>query len=184
MACLINDGTTRTCDFQAGGLSAMYLANIDEVASWSDSDTDGVLDTITMADVSNVFYKFDFLSDTGSFGQELTVSNGQKYYNQTLTFNLSSTSELSSSSDGEQSNAEAQSLQDLVDKLNLGKFVAIAKMKNGKLFIVGKQNGLETDTNTFNSGAAGGDFAGYTFEMSAEATEGIELFNDEADIPV
>lgn len=195
MSCLIDNGVARTCQFEAGGIQKLWMANFDEVTSITDGDADGVLDTITMDDVSDVFYEFKAARDSASFSSELQVNAGQKYYLQTLTFNIQSTSELSNditgppdaTNDGDQTDEEAQLLQDLVDKLALGEFKAIIKTRTGRYFILGNDNPLEATVASQQTGAAAGDTAGYTLTFTSEGLSGAPLFDagsNESNIPV
>lgn len=177
MSCLINSGIARTCEFTTGGINRLYVANYDEVESFSASTMSGVIDTIVMTSGAT-FHEIVNLKDTASFTQELVVSEGQKFYTQNLVFNVSSNSEIKDGTeDGVQSVEEAQELQDLIDKLNLGKYIFIAQSRSGKFYILGKLNGLETSASTFGTGAAGGDFAGYVMTFDGQETKGAPLFD-------
>lgn len=181
MACLIDSGVQRTCEFSAGGLNSLYIANYEDVDTLT-VDASGEVTAIVFktATPQPGFFDFGFLKDTASFVQELVVSEGQKFYNQTLTFNLSQRSELTSGTpDGEQTPTEAQNLVALMDKLVLGKFIAVAGTKAGTSYLLGKLNGLEASASTLNSGAAGGDFSGYNITLNSEEIEGAPVVTED-----
>lgn len=151
MACLINNGLLNDqCQFLIGGLKNIYLANADEVTSITDTDTDDILDTITMTSGST-FYKFDLSKDTSSSTEVLTVSNGNKYILSTITFVVP------------KSDTEAILT---AEKLALGKFVAITETRMGKYKVFGLTNPLEATVGELNSGAGEGDSAGLNFQLA------------------
>jgi len=180
MSCLIDSGVKRTCEFSAGGLNSLYIANLDEVTDYT-VGTDGEITAINFSSPGG-FYDYDFLKDSASFTQELVVSEGQKYYTQTVTFNISQRSETSADTpDGEQTDIEAQKLVQLMDKLALGKFIVVATSRSGASYLLGKLNGLESSASTLNSGAAGGDFSGYSITLSGDEIEGMPIVTEEID---
>lgn len=183
MSCIISNGTKRTCEFSAGGLKSIYLANYDEVSEVG-YDATGMVTGFTMTSGST-FYNFDFLKDTASYTQELTVGTGNKFYTQNVNFNLSSASEIVDTlEDGVQTAQEAQELQNLIDQLLIGKFIVIAVDKSQKIKIFGAENGLEASAGNLESGAAGGDFNGQSITLTGEETKGSPVVDSIDTIPV
>lgn len=167
MACLITAGIAKDCDFLVGGLKDLYIANLEDVASYTDTTPDdGIINTIVMV-ATKVFFTFEFDNNTASFNNELTVSNGQKYVTQTVTFQAAS--------------KEPEVIAELKN-LALGTFVAIAVDRTGKRFILGRTNGLEATVQTLGSGAADGDFGGLAVTLSAVDIEYSQTLDEAFDI--
>jgi hypothetical protein len=156
MPCLITGGLVKDCDFLLGGLKTLYLANISDIDTYTDTTADdGIIDAIIMNGVG-VFHTFEFEDNTASFTNEMQVSAGQKYVLQTVNFSLA--------------NKEAEVIAQMKD-LALSTLVAIAVDRTGKRYILGRNNGLSATVASLNSGAAEGDFAGLTVTLSGSQVE-------------
>ena len=178
MACLITSGAIATCEFSVGGLKALYLYNKDEVASWT--ATSGLFTAFVMT-TDAVGYQFEFPKETASAGSELVVSNGQRYLRHTVTFNLDG--KVKTAAGGSpQTDAEADALVAMFEKLSLGKFIAIAEERSGKRYIYGRLNGLEASALTRNSGAAEGDFSGSVITLTGSEIEMPQVYSSTGDL--
>lgn len=167
MACLITGGIVKDCDFLLGGLKTIYLANSEDIDSYTDTvANDGIINAIVMV-ATKVFFTYEFDNNGGSFTNELTVSGGQKYVTQTVNFSVA--------------NKEAEVIADLKN-LSLANMVAICVDRTGKRYILGRTNGLEATITTLNSGAADGDFAGLTVTLSAVDIEFSQTLDPSFDI--
>lgn len=153
MSCLISAGASKDCQYSFGGLDAILLANRADITSYTVSGSGMVTGIVTG---SAGFYEFEFEKGTGAFTQELQISNGNKYFNQNVSFTLSGLD---------------QSRMELMEQLGLANVVAICKDKRGKYFILGKQGGLEATALTANSGAGEGDGLGMTITLAGSSTE-------------
>lgn len=142
--CLLNAPiNSNECSFSIGGLSKIYIANYDDVISYTDSDLDGIIDTITMGTSGTArFYEFDISKNTSSANSVLTVNGGNKYILQTVDFFINKD--------------DAESI-DIAEVLSLGNFVVITKNRKGKYKIYGNLDGLEATAGDVNSGVAEGD---------------------------
>ena len=161
MSCLINAGLLKdSCQFLIGGISAVYLANKEEVVSILDTDTDMILDDITMISGAT-FYKFDTSKNTSNYTQTLTVAGSNKYILQSVDFFVPRAD---------------QDAIDIAEKLALGTFVAIVENRMGKQLVLGLTNGLEATVGEINSGVAEGDSSAVHFTLvGAELGFGSEF---------
>lgn len=141
---------SKPCEYTMAGMSELYLFNHSEV-TFTDSDSDNIYDTITMSSTSGKMYKFVFEKETASFNQELQVGNGNRFFNQTLTFTV---------------RGDSQEITDIMEILGLATVGGIGKTSNGKYKILGKGLGLEASALTNNTGAAKGDASGYIVTLS------------------
>lgn len=154
MACLITQSLTQDCSFILGGLSRLALANKSEFSAATSS-------SITMSGAA-VFYEIEFAPNTGAFTNELVVSNGQKYINQGISFQVG--------------NKNSTTLTQ-APNLALGKFVAVAKDRANNTYLLGRTGyGLQATVTSLNSGAAEGDFGGLAVTMTNGSTEYALLY--------
>lgn len=162
--CLLDIPFCTPCDADSpGGLSQIWLIPVCELESTEDTDTDGIIDTITLKGSSNGWYTVQAVVDTGSFTQ--TYVSASNTFNQVFTFELMAKS-FGSDDDEQYANARA-----FVEKLanNTQGFAVIVQLNNGVRVMLGETNrGLRaTDTTAMNSGTDPlADRAGYTIEMS------------------
>lgn len=154
MACLIISGASKSCEYSFGGLDTITLGNYSELSSVA-KDSNGVVTGITMTSGATMF-NYQFENETGSFLNEYQVSNGNKWFNQTVNFTLAGLD---------------QTRMDLMETLGLAKVFAICKDKRGKAFLLGNYGGLEVSTLTSNSGAAQGDANGMTISLLGASLE-------------
>jgi hypothetical protein len=167
MACLMAGGTTKDCNYLLGGLNKLYLANISEIDSYTDTDPlDCIINAIVMV-ATEVFFVNEFDKNTGSATQELQVNNGQKFVAQTVSFSVAS------------NNA---ALTCLLKDLSLGTIVAITEDRKGERKIMGRINGLEASVMTLNSGAADADYSGMTVTLTGSEPEWAEILDPAFDI--
>ena len=109
------------------------------------------MDTITFTNPgSEYLYEMEFEKNTGNFTNEMVVNNAQKYINQGFSFSIAK--------------KDVDSVT-VANELALGKVVAIARDRNGKYFVLGRNNGLEATVTSLNSGSAEGDFSGLVVTM-------------------
>ena len=159
MACILSGGLTKDCNYLIGGLSELYLVSKSQFSGAS--STNGVITAITMSGGST-FKKIEFEKNTGAFTNELTVSNGQKYITQSVSFSLAK---------------KDASVIIAADEIALGEFVAIAKDRNGNRYLLGRYNGLQASVTTMSSGSGEGDFAGLSVTLTGAEIEFSQLVN-------
>lgn len=149
MSCLITQGLALSCEFILGGLSRLAIGNRSELSAATSS-------AITMSGAA-VMYEIEFSPNTGAFTNELTVSNGQKYVTQGISFQV-----------GNKSTAVLAQAANLA----LGKFFAVAMDRAGTSFLLGRTGyGLQATVTSLNSGAAEGDFGGLGVTMTCGSVE-------------
>lgn len=140
MGCKINKGLNKAdCQFLIGGVKNIYLANFEDITSFTDNNSDNILDTVTMSTSGLVFYKFETAKNTSSYTTVLQVNGGVKNVLHTVDLFVPNNSQES---------------RDLLELLSLGTFVAIVEDRMGKKIVLGKLNGLEATVGDFNSGVA------------------------------
>jgi len=83
MACALTQGYTLDCKDSIGGLTSVYFAPWEDVATVTIAA--GVVTTLTM-DATKVFYKYDLVKESSNFAEAVTtnVQNGTVFYTQTL----------------------------------------------------------------------------------------------------
>ncbi len=148
--CIISANLGGTCDFILGGLARILLMNKTDITSISAS-------AVTFTSSAKTAYEISFAPDTAGFTSELQVSNGQKYVNQTLVFNVAS---------------KSQATLDQTTGLALGNYVALAQDRAGVWYVIARVGyGLQATVLTINSGVQAGDAALLVVNMSNPCTE-------------
>lgn len=135
--CLLNQDVLKSnfCGYSLGAFNRVYLANYDEVSATVINTENGQEVTgITMSD-GKVFYKFDIAKNSGSWTDELVVTDaGAKYRTQTINFNVNGT--------------YTKNMADVVDALSLGKYVAVIEKNDGTNVMLGRLSGIEASVVT------------------------------------
>ena len=154
MPCLINSGLSKDqCSYLIGGVNNIYIANKSDVINFTDTDLDGIFDSVVMNTTSGTgkFYKYETAKNTSSYSAVLTVNGGVKNILQTVDFFVPRADQIA---------------RDLADKLSLGTFVAIVQNRMGKYIVLGILNGLEATVGELNSGVAETDSASLHITLS------------------
>jgi hypothetical protein len=83
MACALTQGYTLDCKDSIGGLTSVYFAPWEDLATVTQAA--GVVTTLTM-DATKVFYKYDLVKESSNFAEAVNtnVANGTVFYTQTL----------------------------------------------------------------------------------------------------
>lgn len=152
MACDISLGRLDPCKTSTGGLKAVYFVN--------DADCTGVTYDLVDTDViltvtgTPTAYKYD-LKGTSSFEQTITSSreNGTTFFEQTLNLTLKQLSPKSHKQ---------------IKLLSYGKPQVVVEDNNGNFFYCGLKHGMDVNGGTIMTGAAMGDFSGYTLTLVAQ----------------
>jgi hypothetical protein len=153
MSCAITAGYTIDCNKDSlGGLKVIRIASKKDIVSYT--ETAGVITGISMA-TGKQFYKFDLVKSSSNFVITPTanVQNGTTFYAEAVTLIMNKLKAATSS---------------LVDALIKSSLVMIAEDRNGEVFLLGRDNGLDLSGGTIGSGTNGGDRNGYELQFTGE----------------
>lgn len=135
--CLLNQDVLKSnfCGYSLGAFNRVYLANYDEVSATVINTENGQEVTGITMSTGKVFYKFDIAKNSGSWTDELVVTDaGAKYRTQTINFNVNGT--------------YTKNMADVVDALSLGKYVAVIEKNDGTNVMLGRLSGIEASVVT------------------------------------
>lgn len=151
MSCLITTGFQKDCRDSVGGIRTVYLANLDEIQSVTESS--GSITAITMATGSN-FHEFELRRQTSNFTETYNGSeeNGTLFHEQEITIMLT--------------RLEAAKRNEIY-LMGKGDIVLVAEDNNGNQLLFGKENGLTLSGNA-QSGTAFGDMSGYELTFTGQ----------------
>jgi len=153
--CLITGGIERGCNSNAGGIKRVLIQNKSEITAVTPAlagDTTGQITNIAL-NTGGQFFQFDPTRDSCSFTQTSAndSKNGASAYDQLIVLAFK--------------HNEA-SLRNKVMLLAQSLTLAIVEDRNGRYWLVGEEEGLETFA-VANSGVVLTDLNGYTLEMKA-----------------
>ena len=164
MACDITAGRIEQCKDSVSGLKAMYLINYEDLNSDSPTyvtygtgdNVDEITDWIPVDDTTQLtLYKFELKSTANSFTTAINSSrdNGTTFFEQTLV--------------------AALKRQDVVTHKNVkllayGRPRIIVRTMTDQFFLVGLDQGADVSAGEISTGAALGDFNGYSLTFTAE----------------
>lgn len=159
MACssIALSGISQACKNSIGGVKTIYAARKEDVTAVTVTATEGTgVDTVTAITMATgkVFYEYKGTKDSSNFVSTYTVAPeaGSAYWNTVLTTQWAQMDSVK----------RAQLLALLVDEL-----IIIALDRNGKYWMLGKDNGMEGSNGTAQTGSASGDLNGMTAEFTA-----------------
>ena len=150
MACdFISAGRALSCKDASGGLKNVYFSDSEESA-WTIDTTDEV--SAVVGGPLDV-YKYE-LKGTSTFEQTINSSrdNGTSFVEQTLTLSLQRMSAADNKA---------------IKLLTWNNPRVLVEDYNGNVFLMGVENGADVSGGTIATGAAMGDFNGYTLTLSA-----------------
>jgi len=180
MACDITAGRIEQCKDSVSGLKAMYLINFEDLNSDSPTyvtygtgdNVDEITDWIPVDDTTQLtMYKFELKSTANSFTTAINSSrdNGTTFFEQTLV--------------------AALKRQDVVTHKNVkllayGRPRIIVRTMTDQFFLMGLDQGADVSAGEISSGAALGDFNGYslTFTAQEELPANFLLATSEAEL--
>lgn len=164
MACDITAGRIEQCKDSVSGLKAMYLINYEDLNSDSPTyvtygtgdNVDEITDWIPVDDSTQLtLYKFELKSTANSFTTAINSSrdNGTTFFEQTLV--------------------AALKRQDVVTHKNVkllayGRPRIIVRTMTDQFFLMGLDQGADVSAGEISSGAALGDFNGYSLTFTAQ----------------
>ena len=163
MACDISNGRIEACKSSTSGIKACYIINYDKLNS--DSVTylttpvgeEDVIDTWVPIDTATALnlYKFELKSNSNSFTQAINSSrdNGTTFMTQTLVINLKKQDAVTTKN---------------VKLLAYGRPRIVVRSMTDQFFLVGLDQGADVSAGEISTGAALGDFNGYSLTFTAE----------------
>lgn len=159
--CLITKGLTKDnfCGYSLPQIVELYLANFAEVTATTLTESKQEVAAITMAQ-SAKWYKVEPATNSASWSDNLAVgANGNKYRIQTIGFSFQS--------------AYDADMADTIDALSLGKYIAVARMADGKYIMLGRNTGLEAQADGANNSGSGDATAeaGFVVSLTANTLE-------------
>lgn len=163
MACDISNGRLEACKSSVSGIKACYIINYDKLNSDSVSyltspvGEEDVIDTWTPIDTATALnlYKFELKSNSNSFTQTINSSrdNGTTFMTQTLVINLKKQDAVTTKN---------------VKLLAYGRPRIVVRSMTDQFFLVGLDQGADVSAGEISTGAALGDFNGYSLTFTAE----------------
>lgn len=160
MACQIINGSEIDCRDSAAGIKEIYIAEYNNVASYTESS--GVATAISMVG-STKFFTFQMEKENAELSDIATGSleNGTLFWTPELKFTMKKLS------------AAKRNALKILAQLRL---VVIVLDQNGLYWIVGRHNGLDLLTYTQMTGKAMGDLSGYELTLTGKETNPIYSF--------
>ena len=156
MSCDITNGRIEQCKDSVSGLKAIYFANFDDL------DSDNVVYDVTNGDVIDTWqpaaplslYKYELKSTTNSFTTAIESSrdNGTTFFTQTLVAALK---------------RQDFATHKNVKLLAYGRPRIIVRTMTDQFFLMGLDQGADVSAGEISSGAALGDFNGYSLTFTA-----------------
>ena len=165
MSCLsvISNLIADCSKYDVSGVTKIYLANYEEIASFASSTSDNEYDTVTMKTNTTTitpyyWYEVKVKRNSASFASEL-VTNGENnpYITHTLNFDVHGMSKAKSAA---------------IEAMTNGNYiVAIVKTADGLYHLLGRTLGMRGTSANYGSGKAAGDMYGGAFTFAGNATE-------------
>ena len=156
MSCEITNGRVEECKDSVSGLKSIYFANFDDLTTDNivyDATNVDVIDTWTPAAVLSL-YKYELKSNANSFTTTIETSrdNGTTFFTQTLVINLKK---------------QDFAMHKNIKLLAYGRPRIIVRTMTDQFFLMGLAQGCDTTAGDISSGAAMGDFNGYSLTFVA-----------------
>jgi hypothetical protein len=150
MACVsFSGGIAKDCENNIGGLTKLYLTDLDNIVSYTQSG--GTVSAITMATASK-FYEFEFNRNSATFTEDLvkSVEAGSALFEQTVTTTIP-----------RRDVAKRNTLALLTQR----DLACIIKDSNGLYWYPGAVEGLYLSESTSTSGTAKADGSNYVLTL-------------------
>ena len=163
MACDISNGRIEQCKDSVSGIKSVYIINFDKLNSDSVDylttpvGSEDVIDTWVPIDTATAMnlYKYELKSTTNSFTTAINSSrdNGTTFFTQTLVAALKRQDAVTTKN---------------VKLLAYGRPRIIVRTMTDQFFLVGLDQGADVSAGEISTGAALGDFNGYSLTFTAE----------------
>tara|TARA_R110002126_G_scaffold268476_1_gene412008 strand:- start:835 stop:1431 length:597 start_codon:yes stop_codon:yes gene_type:complete len=164
MSCEITNGRVEECKDSVSGLKSIYFANFDSLAN-EESTGAGVVgityDAVNLDVIDTwqsatplTLYKYELKSNSNSFTTTIETSrdNGTTFFTQTLVINLKK---------------QDFAMHKNIKLLAYGRPRIIVRTMTDQFFMMGLAQGCDTTAGEISSGAAMGDFNGYSLTFVA-----------------
>ncbi len=154
-SCALTQDYDFGCDVGAGGLKEVYLIELENVSSYTESS--GTLTGITKV-AGKVFRKYKLVQDTATAQEDITgnLQNGTLYYAQKVTIVI---------------NKQNVAVRNEILLLAKNRLVIVTVDNNDEERLYGRENGLRLQTGSAATGTAWGDRNGYNLEFSGNERE-------------
>jgi len=163
MACDISNGRIEQCKDSVSGIKSVYIINFDKLNSDSVDylttpvGSEDVIDTWVPIDTATAMnlYKYELKSTTNSFTTAINSSrdNGTTFFTQTLVAALK--------------RQDAATTKN-VKLLAYGRPRIVVRTMTDQFFLMGLDQGADVSAGEISTGAALGDFNGYSLTFTAE----------------
>jgi|TARA_Y100000015_G_scaffold3977_1_gene3642 hypothetical protein len=162
MSCEISNGRLEACKDSTSGIKSCYIINYDKLNSDSvtyltASGSEDVIEAWTPIDdsASMNLYKFELKSNANSFTTTINSdrNNGTTFFTQTLVINLK--------------RQDAATTKN-VKLLSYGRPRIVIRTMTDQFFLMGLDQGADVSAGEISTGAALGDFNGYSLTFTAE----------------
>jgi len=150
MACVsFSGGIAKDCANNIGGLTKVYLTDLDNITSFTQSG--GTVSSITMAAMTD-FYEFEFNRNSATFTEDLvkSVEAGSALFEQTLTLTIP------------RRDVTKRNTLSLLTQRDLA---VIIKDSNGLYWYPGEVEGMYLSESTSTSGTAKADGSNYVLTL-------------------
>ena len=158
MACILTSGYTLDCRDNVGGIETIYvteLANKNAITAAS-----GVITAFTLT-AGKRFWVYNIQKETASATENIPdgIANGTLYYDQSLVMTLRKLQ---------------ATLRNEIYLLAQNNLMIMIKLRTGKIFLLGQNNGMELQTMASATGTAMGDASNYTLTFVGKETTGMQ----------
>jgi len=155
MACALTQGYTLDCKDSIGGLTSVYFAPWEDLATVTQAS--GVVTAITM-DATKRFYLYELVKESSNFAEAVNtnVQNGTIFYTQTLEIIL---------------NKLQVNTRNEILLLGKNRLAVIAVDNQGDKWFLGLAYGLDLTGGGSATGTAFGDRSGYTLTLTGNEKE-------------
>ena len=154
---VISAAVERNCNNNVGGLKAIYIADYENVTDVTDTEDDGVVDSITMASATQ-FYDFYFAKNSAMYEENLVqnLEIGSTYFEQKVAFSIPLRDET-----------RRESIRELVSGQK--KLIVLLQDNNDNYWLYFEKEGGIVTTLTGGSAASKGELNGYALEITADS---------------
>ena len=153
----ISAAVERNCNNNVGGLKHIYIADYENFTEYTDTEDDGVIDSITMAS-SSQFFDFYFAKNSAMYEENLVqnLEIGSTYFEQKVAFSVPYRDET-----------RRESIRELVSGQK--KLMVLLQDNNNIWWLYFVEEGGIVTTLTGGSAASKGELNGYALEITADS---------------
>jgi hypothetical protein len=163
MACVsFSGGISLNCENNIGGLTKVYLTDLDNISTFTESG--GTVSSITMATAS-YFYEFEFNRNSATYNEDLTkdIAAGSAFFTQTLTLTIPRRDVVK---------------RNTLSLLTQRDLAVIIKDSNGFYWYPGATEGMYLSEATSTSGTAKSDGSNYVLTLIGEELDRAPSVDD------